>query len=425
MLNKSRAIFLIFLIFPFAVFGQKMVNSPFARFNLGIFEPAGSFRTLGMGGTSIGMRDNNTLYFTNPASYSSLDTNSFVFDFGLDYGVNILSDGETRHTSDDMNFDHLLLGFPLARGWGIAAGIIPISNGYYKISKTIEEGDPDYDPLVGGYSEYHLGKGSFSNFFIGTGINFLKNFSAGVNMTLLFGSINRSAQFIFDDFNTSFHDNKSESYRMSGLNFEYGIQYAASLKKDYFFNLGASMVTGKDYKSTYENLIFTYNFFGTTDTLSLFLDESSRSSLPATMSLGLSFGKKNKFVAGADYIATNWSEAAFQGSEGYVADTRAILLGFEYIPDKYSNYSLLRRMEYRIGGHLKDNYLIINGEQIKEIGFSIGVGVPLRRTLSKANVFVDFTKRSGESDAIHSENCITIGASINLYDQWFIKRKYD
>jgi hypothetical protein len=82
-------------------------------------------------------------------------------------------------------------------------------------------------------------------------------------------------------------------------------------------------------------------------------------------------------------------------------------------------------MEYRIGGHLKDNYLIINGEQIKEIGFSIGVGVPLRRTLSKANLFMDFTKRSGESDAIHSENCITIGASINLYDQWFIKRKYD
>ena len=72
-----------------------------------------------MGGIGIGMRDNSSIYFANPASYSSLDTNSFIFDFGLDYGMNVtLSDGENHYTSDDMNFDHLLMGFPLAKGLG-------------------------------------------------------------------------------------------------------------------------------------------------------------------------------------------------------------------------------------------------------------------------------------------------------------------
>ena len=47
-----------------------------------------------MGGIGIGtsLRDNSSIFFSNPASYSSLDTNSFVFDFGLDYSKNILSD---------------------------------------------------------------------------------------------------------------------------------------------------------------------------------------------------------------------------------------------------------------------------------------------------------------------------------------------
>ena len=60
---------------------------------LATLEPAASFRSLGMGGIGIGMRSNSSIYFANPASYSSLDTNSFFFDFGLDYGIVKLSDG--------------------------------------------------------------------------------------------------------------------------------------------------------------------------------------------------------------------------------------------------------------------------------------------------------------------------------------------
>ncbi len=47
-----------------------------------------------------------------------------------------------------MNFDHLIMGFPLAKGWGVAIGIVPYSNGYYKLTESVhEDTDPDYDPL--------------------------------------------------------------------------------------------------------------------------------------------------------------------------------------------------------------------------------------------------------------------------------------
>ncbi len=123
MQNRSAGILTaILILIPLYTSGQKLVNSPIARYNLGILEPAGSFRSLGMGGTATAMRNNTTLYYTNPASYSSLDTNSFVFDFGIDYGINLLSDGNDTYLSEDMSFDHILIGFPLSKKLGLCPG---------------------------------------------------------------------------------------------------------------------------------------------------------------------------------------------------------------------------------------------------------------------------------------------------------------
>jgi hypothetical protein len=151
--------------------------------------------------------------------------------------------------------------------------------------------------------------------------------------------------------------------------------------------------------------------------------------------VGISFGKKNKFTTGVDYTYTKWSASQIPGSVGYAADTRQLAFGAEYIPDKYSNYNYISRIEYRLGAHFGDNYLIINQEQVKEYGASFGFGLPLRRVnmngnmffdSSKANLFFDYTRRSGfSSSTVHFENYISMGISLNLYDFWFIKKKYD
>jgi len=426
------AIFISLFSFTFTANGQKLVNSPYSRFNIGTLEPAGSFRSLGMGGIGTSLRDNSSIFFSNPASYSSLDTNSFVFDFGLDYSKNILSDGASSFSSDDINFDHLLIGFPLAKGWGVAAGIVPLSNGYYQMSDSVLNNDPEYDPNVGEYSSYHTGNGGFTNFFIGTGVRINKNFSAGVNMTLLFGQVNRLYQVRFVDY-TVFRNNSTEKLQLGGINFDYGMHYTASLKNDYFLNAGVSLSSGKYYKSKYEHIFSRYlgddiPSNGTRDTISYVSDESTAAFIPGTLSLGISFGKENKFTTGIDFVSTKWSNSKIPGAseESYVADTRSLLFGAEYIPDKFSNYSFLKRLEYRIGGHIEDNYVIINGEQVKEYGASIGIGLPMRRTFSKTNLFFDFTRKTGSTvNNLHTENYYTMGISLNLYDFWFVKRKYD
>ena len=422
-------IFISLFSFAYTVSGQKLINSPYSRFNLGTIQPAGSFRSLGMGGVGTAMRDNSSIYFTNPASYSSLDTNSFVFDFGFDYGRNFITDGSTTFSSDDIDFHHLVMGFPLAKGWGLALGVVPMSSGYYKINESVTSADPAYDPNIGEYTETHQGDGAITKFFIGSGVKINKNFSLGANFVILSGNLTRTNQFIFSqltDYSNTFHNNSKENLQLVGINFDYGIQYAATLKNNYFLNIGASLTSSNNYNSKYNQLSLKYTAFSVEDTISYTANNSVKTFIPGTMRVGISFGKKNKFTTGIDFISTKWSAAKIPGTTGYAADTRALLFGAEFIPDRFSNYNFFDRLEYRIGGHVGDNYLIINNEQIKEYGASIGIGLPLRRTFSKVNLFLDFTRKTGfQSYSIHHENYLSAGFSLNLYDGWFVKRKYD
>ncbi|MBK7712754.1 MAG: hypothetical protein IPN67_17430 [Bacteroidales bacterium] len=420
------AILTLFFLVTFTATGQKQINSPYARFNLGNLEPAASFKSLGMGGIGVGMKSNNSIYFANPASYSSIDTNSFIFDIGLDFGILKLSDGEQHFSSNDMNFDHLLIGFPLAKGFGVAVGIVPVSSGYYKLAESVTKTDPDYDPLVGEYTSVHSGDGGFNNFFLGTGLKINKNFSLGVNMMLMFGELKRAYTINYDDYTNAYQNNATEKIEMHGINFNYGLHYTAALKNDYFLNAGISFTAQKNFTTGYSQLAYKYTAYSTRDTISYISDDSTKTFIPGTLGLGFTFGKLNKFTVGFDYIMTRWSGSVLPGGGNYAADSRSFRFGLEYIPDKYSNYSLIRRLEYRAGAHIGDTYLVIKNEQIKEFGASLGLGIPMRRTYSRTNLFFDFTRKNGSGvGTVHRENFYTMGISLNLYDFWFIKRKYE
>ena len=410
----------------FTATAQKQIDSPFSRFNIGSLQTQGSFRSLSMGGTGIAMRDNSSIYYSNPASYSSLDTISFLFDFGIDYGRNYISGTSSKFSSDDINFNHLVMGFPLAKGWGFVVGVVPYSSGYYNITDYVTASSTNYDPIIGEYSVFHSGDGGITKFFAGTGIKIGKQLSLGVNLNYLSGQLSRTNQFIFTDLNNAFHNNSSEKLELKGFGIDFGLQYSVPLKNKYFLNFGASLSSANNYSSNYNELSLKYTAFDLSDTISYTSNKYTKTFIPATISFGVSFGKLNKFTTGIDYIATKWSASKIPGSTGYAADTKKVLFGAEFIPDKFSNYSFLSRIEYRIGAHAGNNYLIINGEQIKEYGASVGIGIPLRKTYSKANLFLDYTRKTGiSSSSLRREDYMTMGISLNLYDSWFMKRKYD
>ncbi len=433
MQNKSvAALFIIFLLTPAIISGQKQVNSPYSRFNMGSIVPTGSYRSLGMGGTGVAMRDNNSIYFVNPASYSSVDTTSFILDFGADYSTSKLYNGTRNYRSDDMNFGHFMIAFPLSKHIGFAAGLIPVSNGYYNLQQITKSGDSNYDPIAGEIISTHKGDGSFSNFFVGSGVRLTKNISVGANLSILFGEIDRINQFEFTDVNM-FNQYNLEKLKIKGANLNYGIQYTGYLKNDYFITAGVAYTSAHKYNSEFikfseRSTAYSISAYSP-DTL-YYISSSSKDStkFPSTLRVGLSFGKKDKFTVGVDYVYTDWSNGFIHGSNrGYLTNSRSVLFGAEYVPDKYSNVSLLKRARYRVGGHFANEYLTINGAQIKEYGASLGFATRMRSySLSEATFFFDYTKKTGEfSKGLHNESIYSIGLSLNLYDFWFVKRKYD
>lgn len=430
MQNKPIGLILIILCFStVTLLGQKNVNSPYSRFNIGSLNPTGSFRSLSMGGTGIAMRDNNSIYFSNPASYSSIDTSSFVFDFGVDLGVYNLDDGTNKFSTSDLNFNHLLMAFPISKRIGIATGLIPLSNGYYYLSNVIKSGDPGYDPIAGEVTYVHNGSGSLTQYFLGTGIRIVRNLSVGINMNVIFGELTRLNQFEFADYASSYSQSGKENLRINGINFDYGLQYSTRFKKDYFITAGFSYTPKSNLSSSIMRLGTRSTSYNTLliDTLNYYYSHSNDSTrFPASFKTGISFGKTDKFAAEIDYVYTKWSDAMIHGMDSSLANTSAWMFGIEFIPDKYSNTGFLNRIEYRVGGHISDNYLRLKGVQLKEYGISCGLAFRMRKTLSRATIFFDYTRREGDlTKGLHIENIYSAGISLNLYDWWFLKKKYE
>ena len=126
------AIFLL-LFTGIALLAQKNTNSPYSRFGLGELRSKGFEKSRAMGGIGLGLRDNDQINYLNPASYSEMDTLSFMFNFGLRSGLtNYNTSNETDQNLSNQNLtanlDHLAIAFALTRLWKTSFGIMPFSS---------------------------------------------------------------------------------------------------------------------------------------------------------------------------------------------------------------------------------------------------------------------------------------------------------
>jgi hypothetical protein len=402
---------------------QKNVYSPFARYGIGIIGQESTFRTRAMGGISSGIRNNTTLNFPTPASYSSIDTASFIFDFGLDYSGNMLKDNDLSYYSQDLTFSHLIMGFPILKGFGVVAAIVPYANGAYYIAEETDAGG-----VAGDVSEIHKGYGGYHKALIGTGYSPIKYISAGVNMFFIFGEENRINDFAFISDENYFNTRKQESHAMNGFGYEASLQLIAPLPENWYISAGITYTPGFNLKTTTEEIILRYSSVQTSllafDTLYQNTGGTT-SRFPRTIRAGLSVGQNNKFTAGADIVYTKWTEASLPGTYGIYRDALSLHAGAEYIPDMYSNYSFFDRVEYRIGCRYAESYTLFGGNRVNEYGITFGAGLPLRKSRSKISVYFDLSTRGNTDDNLFRETRLSIGASLNLFDYWFLKPKYD
>ena len=117
--------------------GQYSSHSPYSKFGLGDISRTGFSHNRALGGISVGLRSKNSINYLNPASYSSQDTISFIFDFGIIGDFTTLKSSDDTENTSNICMDHLAISFPVTRFWKTSIGIAPFSKVGYKM--VIEE----------------------------------------------------------------------------------------------------------------------------------------------------------------------------------------------------------------------------------------------------------------------------------------------
>ena len=84
MINYKRLISaLIILTFTGLTIAQTSTNSPYTRYGFGSLADQGFGNSKAMGGIAYGLRNGYQINASNPASYTAVDSLTFLFDAGM------------------------------------------------------------------------------------------------------------------------------------------------------------------------------------------------------------------------------------------------------------------------------------------------------------------------------------------------------
>ena len=116
-MNKTAKRFFSILLFIIAVSSamaqQVGSNSPYGRYGYGLMSNQSFGASEAMGGISYGVRRSQQVNPGNPASYSKLDTLTFIFDFGVSGHYSSFSDGVNKQHFFNGNLDYVAMQFPI------------------------------------------------------------------------------------------------------------------------------------------------------------------------------------------------------------------------------------------------------------------------------------------------------------------------
>jgi hypothetical protein len=412
-MNRFLGTLIIILCFSLNSIGQTDY-SPYSIFGSGLISNRNFGVNQALGGTGIALQSNKYLNQVNPASYSGIDSLSFLFDVGVFGKYSVFQTNTLKQQKFNGNISSLSIGFRVFPWLAMSAGVIPFSSMDYNIHSvaTISGTDTKYEKLF-------TGSGSINQVFIGTSLKPIKNLSIGIHGSYLFGSfVQRESANLPSDFGLYA---VQKTTQVNTFKLDYGIQYFFSVG-NWKYGIGAVYGNMKDLYSS------TVTKFGySNDTVDLITnDDQTRLLIPENYGVGISTSFKNKYTFAADYERKLWSEIAFNNPLLKSRNSERYSFGFEYNPSSDIHKAIgLQRLYYRLGANFNASYMVIDNTPINSKGLSIGVGVPLERQLSIMNFSLEFGSIGTLHNYLIRENYVQFNLNFTLRDIWFLKPKYD
>ncbi|WP_317207693.1 hypothetical protein, partial [Phocaeicola barnesiae] len=404
-----------FIMGAVAANAQSSTNSPYTRYGLGELSDQAFAHNAAMGGIGYALRSSEQINVMNPASYSAVDSLSFMFDIGMGLKSSNYQENGYKTNAKNASFDYLAMQFRLHPRVGFAVGFTPYSNVGYKFSRTSDIENSDDVTLTNTF----YGNGGLQQIFGGIGFKILDNLSIGANVGYLYGEIDYQTLATLSnggDQTTTYNNISINSYIAN-----FGLQYTQKLSKTDKVTLGLVYGLGHDLKSTETKGIQVTDG----SSYSELTEETIKDSygIPSTFGAGLTWQHKQNLTVGADYTLQQFENVKYDNSTDFYKNRTRIGAGIEYMPSLYGrNY--LSRIRYRAGAYYSSSYMKLpEYDGPKEWGVSAGFGLPLH--LFQRNTVLSITGQYvrvlPSVKGMLSENRFVLKLGLTFNEHWFMK----
>lgn len=438
-MNQIQRLFVLAALVLITVSGEAQTNgsnSSYSRFGLGLLNDQSQGFNKGMGGVAQGFRINTQVNVQNPASYSCIDSLTFILDAGMGMQTGRMKQNGSNVRAMNTSLEYVTAGFRLRPGLGMSIGFVPYSTiGYnFDVANRIANNYTSSQTITTQTNYY--GNGGLHQLYIGTGWNPFADLSIGANIGYLWGVYNHSmSQTFYEGTQTSSTYNAQNIMWSSDLRtfkLDIGVQYPITLKKDEKLTLGATMGLGHAINSKVNLLRFTSQG----DTIPT-NPVSKAFDLPYTISTGATWQHGERLAVGVDYTMEHWkgcrvpvSRATTTTNEIAISTDQYVNLhriaaGADYIHSSATSKKYRDFIHYRFGMSYQTPYVKVNGHDgPSEMSLTAGVALPLKTSSrSLINVSAQWLRRSAGSKQI-TENYFMLHMGLTFNEQWFQKWKF-
>ena len=227
-------------------------TSPYSIFLLGEQHGNVISQYAAMGGGSTSLNSMKTINPFNPATYSYINSNSFLLSTGIRHNVLSIENSTKSQLNQTTLFSHFIFAFPLTRKIGSSVGLLPYSDVGYNVNTF----DQDFDAEM-----IYSGDGGLTKLYFGSSYMINNNLSFGVNASYLFGRLNKRKKIIFsDDFILNSRSNLS--LNLKGFYYEVGLLYTKELNDDKKYTFGLVFHNDTEISSTQREIVETFEYSG-------------------------------------------------------------------------------------------------------------------------------------------------------------------
>ena len=398
---------------------QNNTNSPYTRYGYGQLSEQGSGNSRAMGGIAYGLRDKYQINSANPASYTAVDSVTFIFDGGISLQNTNLSNGVLKKNAKNSSFDYITMQFRASKWAAISLGLLPYSNVGYSMGEYRSDVENTADASVVSYS----GEGGLHQLFLGAGFKIIKNLSVGANISYLWGDVTRNSSLSFPSSTANYPIYITSNVAVKSYKLDFGAQYTHRFGKKHVATLGAVFSPGHDlHNDAYETRRVGSNTTGATASTR---DTIVTCGIPTTFGAGVTYVYDDRLTVGADVMFQNWSGVSYMNNKEAFCDRGRVSVGAEYIPNLMGR-SYLAHVKYRLGAYYSKPYYKIDGlRAANEYGLTAGFGLPIPRTRSILSVSAQYVHTKGTEASFLDEKTLRVCVGVTFNDRWFFKRKVD